>query len=601
MLAKPKGKAKAAKVAKAPAAPPVPTVTVPKVLADMALPAEVSDPAVPRAQTDLAKLTRTLSTHDFASEQDKALARYDLPPDKRYSYAIDHNLWVTEASRFERYVGLISNRLLTCWKGSVPPIRIVIDGHAEPMAFAHDSGVIRLSVGLLNEAENTDALAFTVAHEIAHVLYEHQAKRSRLKSTIERGFGALSSLIIIGRELQIESGSNKLDIRFRSEFGSTGLLLSGYSIQSLSNDAIVPFRRAGQEFEADRLAYDLVNCAKFSASGADAAVLLLGKAEQPDLRALAFAARLGAAYLTSQVVKTKDDDDLGSKLMALAAGWAINQTLDGVVKTLAAELAKAMGGEKRAAKLADYVKKSYAARADAMPLADTRLSELRQDPYWISLVQSAKRASAIDEQARSALLTVPVGQPLPDLSAAQTFSAGTIVDPRLPVSYAQYSGSRYAAGDFATQRQALKAGSRLKWGYRDLLIDAGKADYAARDVAALQATLGVGRERLGNVPELLPLDVRVALLRDDAEGAEKLAATCLEKGGDGLYAQCALPMGYDPACNPRTEGGKARLQQAVAARSTGKLLDLPALINLAQQSSPFLRCTGVTAATNATS
>ena len=563
---------------RAPRAPKVVVPAGPVILPDVALPPAYSGVPAPKKATDLSNLITKRAKYDYNATQAKLLARYDTPPDKRHAYAIDHNFTVIEAPRVTNYLQQVANRLMACWKGPVPPIRIMVTGSSTPSAYANDGGLIRISAGLLDQVNTTHELAFVLAHEIAHVLYEHQAKRESLQRAIKTGIGVLSSATILARETQFRTVGGKFDIALRSEFGSTGYLLSGYATQSFMDEAIIPFRVADQEFEADRLAYDLAMCARFYPAAVDQAVLVLGTAERPNLEALKFVAAIGAKYIAEVLVKTKKDDLL-SMLKQAGAHLAIGLAMDKVIDGIAGEIEKSMGGTKRAKKLEEYRTRNYDAPPDALPPTDVALIQLKADPYWQSLYGVVKEVSLIDGRIRAMQRVAGPGRPIPDPKPEfwMTWSTMSQVDRRVPQTYYFLAMRRYAEGSALQARQMWDDGSRLHWGYRDMLAKTGSAHFAAADTGALQRTTDLARQRLGNVPEILPLDARLAVLNKDAVGAEKIAAKCLTQGGDELYYQCVAPMGYDPVCNPRTEEGKVALKAAVLSRQANTFLNLPGI------------------------
>ena len=562
-------KRRAPRATKGAAPAPLPEVMLP--------PAYDGVPAA-RKTTDLASLIAKRAKYDYNVTQQKMLERYDTPPDKRHAYAIDHNFEVIDAPRVERYLQRIADRLMGCWTGPKPPIRIMVTGSSVPSAFANDGGLIRISAGLLDELKTTHELAFVLAHELAHVLYEHQAKREALQRAIKTGIGVLSSATILARETQFRKVGGKFDIAMRSEFGSTGYLLSGYATQSFSDEAIIPFRRADQEFEADRLAYDLAMCARFDPSAVDQAVLVLGAAERPNLDALKFVAAIGAQYISKVLVKTKKDDVL-SMLLQAGTQLAIGAAMDKVIDAIAGEIEKSMGGTKRSKKLMEYRDKAYDVPPDAIPPTDTALLQLKSDPYWQSLWAVVSEVSRIDARIKAMQKQVGPGQPIEDPKPEfwSAWSSLPQVDRRVPQTYNLVAMRRYAEGNAVQARQVWDDGSRLHWGYREMLDRSGGAHFAAADVGALQRTIGLARQRLGNVPEILPLDARLAWLNKDIVGAEKIAAKCLTDGGDDLYYKCVRPMDYDPVCAPKTEEGKVALQAAVLSRQSKTFLNLPGI------------------------
>lgn len=555
-----------------------PTPAQPPVLADVALPPPVAVTMKARKTTELADLLKTRLSYDFDAAQMKLLTRYDLPADKRDAYAIDNDFYRLESPRFQHYLSAISDRLLRCWSGKRPPVHIIITSRAEYSAFAYDSGVIQISAGLLDNLSTTDEVAFALAHEIAHVLLEHGAKRDALAKTIEKGAGLLTSAIIIGRETQVNDQGGKLNFGVRSNFGSTGVLLSGYSLQSLSADAIVPLRGAKQEFEADRFAYDLVVCAGFRTTAAPSVIGMLGKAEIPNLDGLALAAQLAGQYLTGKVIQPKDDDDIGSQLLSFGTRLVVGTAFNAGVEGLRKKIEKSMGGAKRGAELEEYIGKFYEPIGVETFDQDNGYAQLKKDPYWRSIMEVTSQIGKFDERTRAAQIAAGPGKPIAVPSDLLTIiGAGFRPDPRVPRSYYVAGYAAAARSDEGGAGSAWEIGSRQSMAFRELLLLAGRSQYNRNDVAALRNTIDRGHQRIGNVPEMLQLDVRLAVLQKDSVQAEKTAARCLSKGGEGLYVRCVEPLGYDPVCAPRTEEAKPDIEAAKLERRANSLINLPGL------------------------
>ncbi|WP_374133214.1 M48 family metalloprotease [Sphingomonas sp. 28-62-20] len=577
---------------KTPAAP-----SIPPILPDLPLPptAEFQPTPVDGKTIELAALIKSHKSHDYVPEQMKVLSRYDIPANKREAYANDKDFSGMDAPRMERYMTKVANRLLDCWKGNRPPILIMVTSDSDSSAFAFDSGVIRLSAGFLDSIQNTDELAFALAHEIAHILAEHEARRNAFSTTIEKAVGIMTSAAIIGKELKFSNTANGMDVGFRSEFGSTDILLSGYSARSLAADVLIPFRKTKQEYQADRLAYDLVICAKFDESAAPNTLTQLGDAEIPDLRGMILAAKLGSDFVANQIVKPKDDDDIGSQLLQLGAKVGLQSLFGAGVDAMAKKIKRDMGGAKRGAKLAEYVTKAYK-KSDTIsdPKPDKSYHQLKQDPYWQSMMSIVKVVSPIHNRLKSASLEKSPGNPvtITPVDFAQWSTLPT--DPRIPLSYMIVGTANMANGQNLAAARALEAGSRSHWGFRHLLIDSGRIHYANNDMVGLTKAIERGRERLGNIPEILPLDLRLANLKQQPIEVEKIAAQCLIKGGDELYKSCVEPLNYDPACAPKTPEGKKELESATSGRQMGNLFNLPGMIDARAStetdSKPLLSC-----------
>lgn len=571
-----------------PRKPPVATVKAPPpapaaaILPAPPLPELIKDVPTAKKPTELQEMLKTRTSYDFAPVQMKALVRYDIPVNKREAYANDNDFNGMNAPRMEAYIAKIADRLLACWSGYRPPLMIMVTSEARSTAFAYDSGVIRFSAGFLESMQTTHELAYALAHEIGHIVGEHDARRTAFSSAIEKTVGLMTSTAIIGQELRVTGTGNNLNVGFRREFGSTDILISGYSARSLSGDVLVPFRKIKQEYQADRIAYDLIVCARFDESAAASTLLALGNAEVPDLRGLLLAARLGTEFVANELMKPKDDDDLGTRLLHTTAKMGLGEVFKSGVDAIAKKIQRDMGGEKRGEKLAEYTSKTYnKPEKITEPAKDTGIAQVKDDPYWKSLIAIVNKIGPAAEKIKNAPLEAGLGKPIAITAAEFQEWSALPTDPRIPLSYMIVGSANMAAGQPVAALRAWESGSNSRWGFRTLLIETGRAQFANGDAAALSRTIDRGRQRLGNIPDTLPLDLRLALLKEQPVEVEKIAAKCLVRGGDALYKQCVAPLNYDPACRAKTPEGKTDLDAATAGRQLNTLIDMPAMLDSA--------------------
>lgn len=567
----------AGKKAKPAAAAPAPVVPKSYALPDPVL-SVVPDTKKP---TKLTKLTKEKAAVDYRRNQENFLKRYGTAGDRQAAYAIDWSMPIVEAPSMQGYVEAIANRLLApaCWAGPRPPVRFLIRGTPRLHARAYGSGIVELSTGLIEQMKFTDGLAFIIAHELGHILDEHEANRKGTEDTIGRLSNWTASGAVLADETrfdgnQLKAGNTDRVLTMKSDLAKSDVLLIGLAADVTASDLIAPSMSAGQEHEADRIALDLIVCARFSPQRAGEAMSLLVEGEQLPAARLKNFGDVAKQYAAGELIQDSSQNT-ETQLKNLGIAAVITVVVDAVTGTFEKMVAKRATAESRTKELAEYVEEVYGEMPLVIPAADTRLSAARADPQWRSLVTLADAVAPAVEQTTAPVLR---NGTLPNTQAARSIASankGLRTDPRMAASY-QVAGYLAAiSGDRVAARRHWQAGLASPWAARTMMMKLGILQIDSRDLPGVTNTLGVARRRLGDIPALLPLDVGRARLAGDMAGAEKLAARCITEGGRETYAECAVVLGYDAACAPRTPEGKAALSSAVTATQFAGLFELP--------------------------
>jgi Zn-dependent protease with chaperone function len=542
-----------------------------------------------RKTSALAKLTAEKATFDYAASQQQFLKRYDGAADQHAAYAIDLSMPVAESPAMRAYVEAVAQRLLAppCWTGPRPPLRFLLRGSPVPMARAYGSGVIELSTGLLERLKFTDGLAFVIAHELGHVLAAHHSSRERSAETISTIANLTASAAVVAREGQfnqqaLRAGDIDRTIVIRGDLRQSDVLLIGLAADVVSSDFMAPAMSAGQEHEADRIALDLVVCARFSPQRAGEAMALLVEAETlPSARMEKFG-QVAKEYAARELIT---DTSRNSQTQLKNVGIAVAlEALVGLVTGVWNRVLKRRGSaENRSRQLAEYVTETYGEMPFVTVPADPRFDAAKADAGWRSLVAVTTSVQPVFEQVVSPMLGTGTIAAAPTPQALAPLASAFRPDPRLPATYLLAGTLARAGGDSRLALQHWQAGASQPYASRAQLVRLGVMQYSLGDGPGLRRTLATARGRLGDVPELLPLGVGQAVLARNLAGAETLTAQCITRGGAALYTQCAAMLGYDAACAPRTEEGKAALGGAVAATKFTGLFELPRGIERSQR------------------
>ena len=158
-------------------------------------------------------------------------------------------------------------------------------------------GTLIITVGLLEQLENEDELAFVLGHELAHAIYKHQAKnwfkKAQYYAVVNGGAVdtmAKSAAMVAGGE----TGANIM----------RGLDVAQH-LAKLSSNVLMPQMERGQEDAADALGFDLMVKAGYDS---EAALSVMDKLAEQEAEAAAAAAQARAAA-------QKDSEGGGDKVM----------------------------------------------------------------------------------------------------------------------------------------------------------------------------------------------------------------------------------------------------------------------------------------------
>ena len=202
--------------------------------------------------------------HDYQAWLEKS---YHPSVDKyntlKYFYANDEV--ITE------YLYKIANRLLQNWPGSYPDIQIHFSAQRsyDATAFGNHNAIV-VYRDLLTAAESEDELAAVLAHELAHILLEHQVNENVALARQYLIHNLKDANLLVSKISAIDvnkssSGKKRLDVDV------SGLKRDQRKIQAkatylnmISSDLLsTPWNKA-QEKEADLLAVDLLIAANYA-------------------------------------------------------------------------------------------------------------------------------------------------------------------------------------------------------------------------------------------------------------------------------------------------------------------------------------------------
>lgn len=514
------------------------------------------------------KVVRDLADVNFEIRFAERLKAYsEFSGDRRSAYVVSNNLPVVDSPQMRSMLDGAATRLLENWPGARPRVSFHILADSVPDARAYGSGVIVLSTGLLDKIPDQNALAFILAHELAHILADHEGKRQKLVDTAKTVSEVTTSALVYKDALRGSSFQNN-QLQLKSHSSTVDLLVMSYATDALATDVLAPVVGRGQEYDADKIAVDLLVMAGFAPDACYSAIDLLLKSENKPHQRIDRMRALLTALMMSKVV---DDSKQGqekqlNQVLAVGAGLLTGAATK-VVDLFA-------GGEadpdERREKFQAYRKAAYndafpPAMPDRVLALKTALQQGKNAPGWSTLVAAAEKASA----ARSLMKDVGAAKannlaqpdkplPVPTLPASATVPA----DVRVPLTMELRGDLAQVLENKAVAIREWQGATRSSWASKSLYQKLGRAYLEVQNRQQLAAVISMGKARSGDPRDFLDLEVGAARLNNNMVLAEKLTARCLREGGVDLYTRCALIIGYDAACSPRTEEGKPVLAAA---------------------------------------
>lgn len=527
-----------------------------------------------KKKTAFEELLKERAKTDYPALQAAALQRYKLAPDDRLAaFVVSRDIRIADVPAMTLVLNDMAAVLLRPWTATKPPIRVYVMADSREIAEAYSAGAIVISTGMIERMQSANALAAVLAHEIAHVLEQHEVSREKLKKAMIVAVGASSSVGVYASQ----GGAAKPGTAATGQLtaGSQNLLVTSYASQALLSDAMAPQMKAGQEYEADRIAADLLVLSPFSAEGEAEFFETLAKAESTRSEELESSAALISALTASRLEATVGSSGDAGKLAAGVGGLFAEAGIGGVFRKIGNDSSGEADAEKRKAKFQEYA----TVYGGEYPLQDeknpeylalaARLAAVRKSKAWAGAVQSSKAGS----EAHRALLAnakaveaASIGQPLPGPPPVLPRFASLTDNPQVPPLYDTKGALALREGQLKVAISLLEAGAQNRLFPRSGHERLAEAYLRQRDSRNAGRAIDRGVARAGEDEMFLNLMVWKAVLDNNAAKAETLAARCLVENDGAQWGVCRTRLGYDPSCKARTPEGEL----AFAAAKTGK-------------------------------
>lgn len=411
-----------------------------------------------------------------------------------------------------------------------PDVRVL--AAPEFSALCTPDGTIVITIGLLEQLDNEDELAFVLGHEVAHAIYRHHDKDWLKKSQY--------FAVINGAAVQnIADATSRLGVR---GVGNTnigrGLDVAAH-LSKLSANVLAPQMSQNQEDAADALGFDLMVRAGYDSG---AALAVLDKLAEQEAEA---AAAVREAKDAEHNNKTGGGGMLGNVLGALGSAASGNWAdvaifaFDTAVDNMSDEAVAHHPAPERLKLLASYQFKQY---RDALPATPTPLpwAEGTKTKEGLALTALLAHYAAAEN---AAAYIADSSQGSADSARSEVTRSSTA--PTADHAYTQFVAFEYYDRDGQKQLseaalQRAANGPEASWEIYSRLIDVHvtRNDWVGALKLMDQAVI-----RFENSPVLLPKHIQLLVGAGNRGAAQDLMPRCKSYGIDELTDACKKALG----------------------------------------------------------
>ncbi|HEY4942831.1 MAG TPA: M48 family metallopeptidase [Rhizomicrobium sp.] len=413
-----------------------------------------------------------------------------------------------------------------------PQVRVL--AAPEFSALCTPDGTIIVTIGLLEQLDNEDELAFILGHEVSHAIYRHHDKDWYKKSQY---FAVVNGAAVQGVADAVSrsgvSGMHGSDI-------ARGLDVAAH-LSKLSANVLAPQMSQNQEDAADALGFDLMVRAGYDS---EAALAVMDKLSEQEAEAAA-AARAAHDAAKADKHSSGGGFSLGNVMGAVNNAMSGNWTdvaifaFDTAVDNMSEEAVSHHPAPERLKLLSNYEFKQY---RDALPAQPTPLPWAEGNKGKDGVAMTALLAHyAAAENAAAYIADANQGSP----ESARSEVTRSSTAPTADHAYTQFVAYEYydkngqkPQSEAALQRAAN--GPEASWEIYSRLIDVHVArdDWAGALKVMDQAVI-----RFEDSPVLLPKHIQLLAGSGDEPGARALLPKCKSYGIDELTDACKKAAG----------------------------------------------------------
>jgi len=409
-----------------------------------------------------------------------------------------------------------------------PDVRIL--AAPEFSALCTPDGTIIITIGLLEQLDNEDELAFILGHEVSHAIYRHHDSQWFKKSqyfAVVNGAAVQNIADAVSRNAIGVGGFNSTNV-------GRGLDVANH-LYALSANVLAPQMSRSQEDAADALGFDLMVRAGYDSEAALAVMDKLAEQEEE-----AAAAARAARDSTKDNKHSGGGGLLGGIMGAVGNAMSGNWTdaaifaFDTAVDSMSGEAVSHHPAPERAKLLSEYEFKQY---RDNLPAQPTPLpwAEGNRSPQGLAMTALLAHYAAAEN---AAAYIADASQGSPDSARSEVTRSSTA--PTADHAYTQFVASEYydrnnqkPQSEAALQRAVN--GPEASWEIYSRLID---LHIARQDWAGAQRLIDQATVRFEDSPVLLPTHIRILAGEGDFAGARALLPKCQSYDIDELTDAC---------------------------------------------------------------
>ena len=405
-----------------------------------------------------------------------------------------------------------------------PQVRVL--AAPEFSALCTPDGTIIVTVGLLEQLDNEDELAFILGHEVSHAIYRHHEKDWFKKSQY---FAVVNGAAIQGMA----------DVAYRTGLGGLagGDVARGLDVAShlakLSANVLAPQMSQNQEDAADALGFDLMIRAGYDS---EAALAVMDKLAEQEAEAAEAARAARQASGDKGSSGPSFGNILGAVGNAMSGNWkdVAIFAFDTAVDSMSDEAVAHHPAPERLKLLSTYAFKQY---RDTLPAQPTPLPWAEGNKSKDGPAMTALLAHYAAAENAAAYIADP-RQGSPDSARSEVMRSST--PPTADHAYTQFVAYEYydknnqkPLSEAALQRAAN--GPEASWEVYSRLID---IHLARKDYPGAQQLMDQAIQRFEDSPVLLPKRVQILAGQGDFAGASALLPKCKSYDIKELYDAC---------------------------------------------------------------
>lgn len=405
-----------------------------------------------------------------------------------------------------------------------PQVRVL--AAPEFSALCTPDGTIIVTIGLLEQLDNEDELAFILGHEVSHAIYRHHEKDWFKKSQY---FAVVNGAAIQGIA----------DVAYRTGLGGLagGDVARGLDVAShlakLSANVLAPQMSQNQEDAADALGFDLMIRAGYDS---EAALAVMDKLAEQEAEAAEAARAARAASGDKGSSGPSFGNILGAVGNAMSGNWkdVAIFAFDTAVDSMSDEAVTHHPAPERLKLLSTYAFKQY---RDTLPAEPTPLPWAEGNKTKDGQAMTSLLAHYAAAENAAAYIADP-RQGSPDSARSEVMRSST--PPTADHAYTQFVAYEYydksnqkPLSEAALQRAAN--GPEASWEVFSRLID---IHLARKDYPGAQQLMDQAVQRFEDSPVLLPKRVQILAGQGDFAGASALLPKCKSYDIKELYDAC---------------------------------------------------------------